>query len=80
MRDESQQTSKPETILAALLYLMTHYQRTGCPWLADCVSRHMACLAVHPEAAPVLREICAGLRSAWEEAARRTDKTVQVLH
>ena len=79
MRDESQQTSKPETILAALLYLMTHYQRTGCPRLADCVSRHMACLAVHPEAPSILRDMCAGLRLAWEEVARLPHPAGQVL-
>ena len=54
-----------ETIIAALLYLMTHYARTGCPRLALCVSRHMQCLALHPDAAPVVREICASLRGAW---------------
>ena len=64
------QDSRPETILAALLYLMTHYQRTRCPWLAECVSRHMACLSLHPQASPAIRGICAGLRSTWETAAR----------
>jgi hypothetical protein len=33
---------------------MTHYARTGCPKLAVCVSRHMQCLAVHPDAAAKL--------------------------
>ena len=80
MHDDAQHASKPETILAALVYLMTHYQRTGCPRLAECVSRHMACLAVHPEASPVVREICAGLRPAWEEAARQPNKASPSLH
>ena len=31
------ETSRAETITAALLYLMTHYARTGCPRLALCV-------------------------------------------
>ena len=52
-------SSRPETVTAALLYLMTHYARTGCPRLALCISRHMQCLASHPDAAPVLRDICA---------------------
>jgi hypothetical protein len=58
-----------ETIVAALLYLMTHYARTGCPRLALCVSRHMQCLALHPDAAPVVRDICASLHGAWALAA-----------
>jgi hypothetical protein len=37
--------SRVETITAALVYLMTHYARTGCPRLAVCVSRHMQALA-----------------------------------
>jgi len=58
-----------ESITAALVYLMTHYMRTGCPRLALCVSRHMQALALHPDAAPVLREICAGLHGAWSNAS-----------
>ena len=63
------EVSRADTITAALLYLMTHYARTGCPRLAVCVSRHMQCLAVHPDAAPVLRDICASLHGAWARAA-----------
>lgn len=61
--------SRVETITAALLYLMTHYARTGCPRLALCVSRHMQCLALHPDAAGVVRDICASLHGTWTEAA-----------
>lgn len=61
--------SRAETITAALLYLMTHYARTGCPRLALCVSRHMQCLASHPDASPLVRDICAGLHGAWQQAA-----------
>jgi hypothetical protein len=60
--------SRVETITAALLYLMTHHARTGCPRLAVCISRHMQCLAVHPDAAPVVRDICASLHGAWSRA------------
>ena len=62
-------TSRAETVAAALLYLMTHYARTGCPRLALCISRHMQCLSLHPDAAPVVRDICASLHGAWQEAA-----------
>jgi hypothetical protein len=57
--------SRVETITAALIYLMTHYTRSGCPRLAVCISRHLQCLALHPDASPVLRDICASLHGAW---------------
>ncbi|HEX5162535.1 MAG TPA: hypothetical protein VFV88_12500 [Steroidobacteraceae bacterium] len=62
-------TVRAETVTAALLYLMTHYARTGCPRLALCVSRHMQCLALHPDVAPVVRDICASLHGVWGEAS-----------
>jgi hypothetical protein len=74
------ETSRAETVTAALLYLMTHYARTGCPRLAMCVSRHMQCLAAHPDAAPVLRDICASLHGAWHEAAVGTRNDAGQLH
>lgn len=69
MRAQDPDQSRIETITAALLYLMTHYSRTGCPRLALYVARHMQCLASHPDAAPVLRDICASLHVTWGEAA-----------
>jgi hypothetical protein len=47
-------------------YLMSHYARSGCPRLAVCISRHMQCLAIHPDAPRVLRDVCAGLHGAWD--------------
>lgn len=72
--------SRAETITAALLYLMTHYARTGCPRLALCVSRHMECLAMHPDAAPVVRDICASMRGAWQVAAEPEGGAKEILH
>lgn len=63
------EVARAETVTAALLYLMSQYARTGCPRLALCVSRHMQCLAVHPDVAPVVRDICASLHGAWSKAA-----------
>ena len=63
------QEGRVETIVAALLYLMTHHARTGCPRLALYISRHMQCLAVHPDADRVVRDICASLHGAWADAA-----------
>jgi hypothetical protein len=64
------EASRADTITAALLYLMTHYARTGCPRLAVCVARHMQCLALHPDAPPVVRDICASMHGAWQGAAQ----------
>ena len=69
MSPESSNESRVDTITAALLYLMTHYARTACPRLALCVSRHMQCLAMHPDAAGMVRDICASLHGTWNEAA-----------
>ncbi len=66
------ETSRAETVTAALLYLMTHYARTGCPRLALCVSRHMQCLALHPDAPAMVRDICGSLHGTWAEASTRT--------
>jgi hypothetical protein len=72
--------SRAESVTAALLYLMTHYARTGCPRLALCVSRHMHCLATHPDAAPVVRDICAALHGAWSRAAAEEEADSTPLH
>ena len=69
MRQPEPETTRAETVMAALLYLMTHYARTGCPKLAVCVSRHMQCLALHPDAPAVVRDVCASLHGSWGEAA-----------
>lgn len=61
--------ARVEVVMASVIYLMTHYARTGCPRLASCISRHLQCLALHPDAAPVLRDICASLHGAWGRAA-----------
>jgi hypothetical protein len=66
---ETQDDSRAETITAALIYLMTHYARTGCPRLAGCIARHMQCLALHGGTDPVVREMCASLHGAWADAA-----------
>ena len=66
---EMEVDSRAEILVASLLYLMTHYARTGCPRLAICVSRHLQCLAAHPDAPIVVRDICASLHGAWSSAA-----------
>ena len=66
MQTFSEESSRVETVTAALIYLMTHYMRTGCPQLAVCISRHMQCLALHPGADRVVRDTCAALHGFWE--------------
>lgn len=56
---------RADILVAALLFLMTQYARTGCPRLALCVSRHLRCLALHPRASVVVRDTCASLHGAW---------------
>jgi hypothetical protein len=80
MRTPQPETARLETVTAALIYLMTHYARTGCPRLALCVSRHMQCLAAHPDAAPVLRDICSSLHGSWSEAACTPRSDADLVH
>jgi len=80
MRAPQSDEARVETVTAALIYLMTHYARTGCPRLALCVSRHMQCLAAHPEAPGVLRDICASLHGAWCHAAASMTEAKGPVH
>lgn len=80
MPQSESDTSRAETITASLLYLMTCYARSGCPRLALCVARHMQCLALHPDAAPVVRDICAGMLGAWQAAAEPGGASERSLH
>jgi hypothetical protein len=63
--DKSEHTdrgqSRPAVVIAALLYLVTAYQRTPCPCVALCIVRHLECLtwgSPRAAAAPV-RMSCA---------------------
>ena len=72
------QPSCVETVLAALLYLMTAYQRTRCPRIAACVAAHLDCVADHPGADAAIRAVCAGTRREWWGTARATPQ--QQIH
>jgi len=80
MRNPEPEESRVEVIAAATIYLMTHYARRRCPQLALCVSRHLQCLALHPDAPPVLRDICASLHGAWTEASEAGSAPAGPLH
>lgn len=62
-----------DTMVAALLYLVTAYYRRPCPALAACIARHFACLARHPGAARVLGDVARSSVCVWETAARGID-------
>ena len=61
--------SRAETMLGAVLYLMTAYRRTQCPRIAACVAAHLECLAGHPHVDPTIRDVCAGMCDEWRAAA-----------
>ena len=73
------QLSRLETVLGAVLFLMTAYQRTRCPRIAACIAAHLDCLAAHPHADSTIREVCAGVRDEWRGAASPLprDRSVQ---
>jgi len=74
------QETRADTVAAALIYLMTHYSRTGCPRLALCISRHLQCLALHPDAPRVVRDTCAALHGSWSEVAHGEPAARPELH
>lgn len=80
MQQTDEEPERAETLVAALFYLMTHYARTGYPRLAVCVSRHMQCLAIHPEAPPDVRDICAALHAAWSDSATGNSRQRALTH
>lgn len=80
MPKSDSETSRAETITAALIYLMSQYAHTGCPRLALCVSRHMECLAAHPGVTPVVRDVCAGLCEVWSRTASSGSRNDQPVH
>jgi hypothetical protein len=74
MRIPTLPSSRVETVLAAVLYLMTAYQRTRCPRIAACVAAHLDCLADHPSADASIREVCAGMRAHWRGTAETASR------
>jgi hypothetical protein len=64
--------TRPETLVAALLYLVTAYHRRPCPGLAACIARHFDCLARHPKASRLLSDVALASTAAWEPAGQDT--------
>jgi hypothetical protein len=61
--------TRPETIVAALLYLVTAYHRRPCPGLAACIARHFDCLARHPKASRLLSDVALASTAEWQSTA-----------
>jgi hypothetical protein len=72
--------SRAETLLGAVLYLMTAYHRTRCPRLAACVAAHLECLAHHPQVDATIRQVCAGMWDEWYGAAASAPRPRASLH
>jgi hypothetical protein len=68
--------TRPEIILAALLYLLTAYQRRPCAGLAACIARHFHSLSQHPGANRLIADVAAASTAEWEAAAREEPVTV----
>ena len=66
----------PETIIAALFYLITAYQRVRCPALAACIAHHLRELRGHPATSGLLRNVAAASLAEWESAARNVSGAV----
>ncbi|HYC44414.1 MAG TPA: hypothetical protein VED01_02920 [Burkholderiales bacterium] len=62
--------TRPDVILAALLYLLTAYRSRPCPGLASCIARHFSYLAQHPRADRLVCDVAAASVAEWENAAR----------
>lgn len=68
--------SRPEVILAALLYLLTAYRRRPCPGLAACIARHFQYLARDSRADRVICDVAAASSLEWEAAAHEAPVTI----
>jgi hypothetical protein len=62
--------TRPDVLIAALLYLVTAYHRSPCPGLAACIARHFDCLAQHPKVGRLLSDVALASSSAWDTSAR----------
>jgi hypothetical protein len=57
---------RPETLYAAVIYLMTVYQREPCTSIARAIVAHLDRLARHIETSDVIRQIARGLYGEWQ--------------
>jgi len=67
-------TARASTVLSAVIYLMTVYQRQPSPQLALAISQHLECLANHTDVDEVVRHVADGMRDEWEITASTTER------
>jgi hypothetical protein len=72
--------SRAETLLGAVLYLMTAYHRTRCPRIAACVAAHLECIVRHPQVDPTIRQVCAGMCDEWHGVAELSTRPHVPVH
>jgi hypothetical protein len=66
-------TSRPEVIVSAALYLMSTYGcKGGCPRLAHVIVQHLRVLAERADLPPVLRSTCQSLAEQWRGKLNET--------
>lgn len=81
--EPTNQPTKPELLVSALLHLMSHYtahlhEKDGCLRLAAVIERHLKVLATFPGLSPLLQATCQQLADDWtqlvEQGLSRTEK------
>ena len=62
------ESSQPELIVSAALYLMSSFACSGgCPKLAHVILRHLNILTERTDLPAVMRQTCAQLAEQWEQ-------------
>ena len=74
-------SSRPELVVAALLYLVSAHRPRPCPALASCLACHFAILADHPDAHRMIREVASASVQTWTTAANMGQRSLETaLH
>lgn len=66
---ENKEAPRPKILVGALLHLMSAHRRNQCPRLALVIARHLECLARHPDASTIVRQISLGVCGEWRDAS-----------
>ena len=61
--------ARPEVALAAVIYLMTRYQRQPCPAVARAIADHLTRLSGQGGIDDCIRCLCNRLKDEWDQRA-----------
>jgi len=61
--------ARPEVALAAVIYLMTRYQRQPCPAVARAIADHLTRLSGQGGIDDCIRCLCTRLKDEWDQRA-----------